>query len=574
MRANTFIALALMAIMSVPGLSQAERGPTGMWNAKDFGAVGDGATDDTAAIQAALDEAGGAGGGIVSLPTGTYLVATHLAIPDNVTLEGVFTAPTAWSQNKGTTLLAVEGEGSEDGPAFITLGTNSVLKGVTVFYPNQNDPANLKLYPWCVACRGGDNPTILDCLLVNPYNGVDFGTHPSGRHLIRNLYGQPLRRGIFVDKCYDVGRIENVHFWPFWNWAGPEIRDWLAANGEAFIFARTDWEYVLNPFVFGYHIGYRFTASEAGAANGNFLGIGADATQHAVWVDECQPMGLLITNGEFVSMLGDDPVSVVVAPNCTGDVSLTNCAFWGPSRQLLRHEGSGTVTLSACNFRDWDCRGEGRPALEALGGQLVVQGCNFSKAAPHVHLGTDVLSAAIVGNRVAGPLRMTNESIGSVQVGLNAETNVSKGDIALGPHNKSRFVTQWDGPDCTTEAREVDGRSCRVTTSRYILFGVDDGLASGGSNPRVSVEMDYYDEGTGEFFLEYDSSDQSVLIVPDRPGAFRGSEHVSLGDTRQWKTAVFEIDDALFVGRCNGGDFRITVPEGTLAVSAVRVARR
>ena len=39
-------------------------------NVKDKGAKGDGATDDPAAIQAAIDEAGGTGGS-VSVPKGT-----------------------------------------------------------------------------------------------------------------------------------------------------------------------------------------------------------------------------------------------------------------------------------------------------------------------------------------------------------------------------------------------------------------------------------------------------------------------------------------------------------------------
>lgn len=41
---------------------------------KDFGAVGDGVADDTAAIQSAVDTVGAAGGGSVYFPPGTYLV--------------------------------------------------------------------------------------------------------------------------------------------------------------------------------------------------------------------------------------------------------------------------------------------------------------------------------------------------------------------------------------------------------------------------------------------------------------------------------------------------------------------
>lgn len=44
----------------------------GVYNVLDYGATGDGTTDDRASIQSAIDAAGAAGGGIVYLPPGTY----------------------------------------------------------------------------------------------------------------------------------------------------------------------------------------------------------------------------------------------------------------------------------------------------------------------------------------------------------------------------------------------------------------------------------------------------------------------------------------------------------------------
>lgn len=49
-------------------------------NVKDYGAVGDGMHDDTAAIQAAIDTAEASGGGIVFIPAGTYIVSSTLVV--------------------------------------------------------------------------------------------------------------------------------------------------------------------------------------------------------------------------------------------------------------------------------------------------------------------------------------------------------------------------------------------------------------------------------------------------------------------------------------------------------------
>ena len=55
---------------------------------KDFGAVGEGVTDDRAAIQAAIDHASSLGGGFVDFPAGTFLIGSTLLLPSKVILRG------------------------------------------------------------------------------------------------------------------------------------------------------------------------------------------------------------------------------------------------------------------------------------------------------------------------------------------------------------------------------------------------------------------------------------------------------------------------------------------------------
>jgi hypothetical protein len=417
--ALTLAGLGLCAVAAAPA-------KPGLYNVRDYGARGDGKRDETAAFQKALDAAGKARGGTVSVPQGNYLFAGHLTVPNGVTLEGVWRSVPAHNgvrdpglprpTDDGSTLLVTGGAGTEEGPPFLTLNTNSTLKGVVLYYPQQNPDAIPKPYPWAIAMRG-KNPAVLDVELLNPYNGIDATRNE--RHLIRNIQGQPIRRGVWVDQIYDVGRIENVHFNPWWS-TKPGLFQWQMEHGEAFLFGRSDWQYVLNTFCFGYRTGYKFVQSGAGVCNGNFLGLGADDCWTAVLVEQSAPMGLLITNGEFVSFHGPDPTMVEVTQTHTGSVRFVNCAFWGPCNQIARVAGSGTVGFSDCTFVQWDRNREGRHALQVESGSLLVRGCEFREEKAQIELGPSVRRAVISDNLFTGPARIANRSRGSVQIANNA----------------------------------------------------------------------------------------------------------------------------------------------------------
>ncbi len=423
--------MVTFALGSLTAMSLVAAEPGSAWNVLQHGAKGDGQTDDTAAFQQALDAAGKAGGGTVLAPRGVYRFAGHLNVPPAVTLQGIWESVPAHNglrdrglpkpTDDGTTFLVTEGAGKEDGTPFITLNTNSTLKGVVLYYPEQIADDAPKPYPWAIAMRG-KNPAVLDCELLNPYQGID-ATH-NERHLIRNVQGQPLRRGVWVDAIYDIGRIENVHFNPWWS-TQPKLFAWQKAHGEAFLFARSDWQYVLNTFCFGYQVGYRFLASQAGVCNGNFLGIGADDCETAVVIDQSAPFGLLITNGEFVSFRGPNPTMVEVAKTHTGTVRFVNCAFWGPCHQIARIAGHGTVGFGDCTFVQWDAKKEGRAALQVAEGTVLVRGCEFREDKPQIELGAAVRRAVITGNVVAGAVRIDNRTKGNVRIADNVGTSPS-----------------------------------------------------------------------------------------------------------------------------------------------------
>ncbi len=389
MRTLLIIALALLTWTCPLLAQQPSPGQPGVFSITDFGAVGDATTDNTSPIQQALQAAGTAGGGVVFIPTGNYLVKGHLVVPQNVTLEGVFRGPTARSQMAGSTLLAVEGKGSEEGEPFLMLHPNACLKGMTVFYPEQNTVEPVP-YPWCV--RGmGDNVTILDTLLVNPWKGVDFMTNPCGRHLIRGLYGQPLKLGLAIDFCLDCGRLEDIHFWPFWS---EELIKWTHANGTAFLFGRTDWEMLNGVFCLGYKVGFHCTSLGHDAPHLLATNSGADFCATALLVDYVQVQaGLQFTN----CMLNG---GVVVGPGNPGPLYFNNCNFYaagtkaeeylqseGQSAMYVLAKGPGRLVFTGCQFYypwgPWKTPElDSQPSAPAIwrdGGGLTLTGCDFTE---------------------------------------------------------------------------------------------------------------------------------------------------------------------------------------------------
>jgi len=349
----------------------------------DFDAKGDGSTDDTAAFQAALNVAAQRGGTVYA-PAGSYRIDGALDVPPGVTLRGVWEAPHHADIGRGTVLYATSHKGSEDGPPFIMLHQSSAVMGLTVFYPEQT-AADIQPYPWCIQ-GSGMHCSVINVTLVNPYKGIDFGTNPNELHYISNIFGQPLKTGIFVDKTTDVGRIENVHFNPH-GWARAAFptapkegsADWatlkkhLMENFEGFVIGRTDWEYMRDCFCIFPKIGFHFIKTPNGAPNVVLTQCGADICPVAVRVDASQPhAGIAFENGQFMG-------TVVVGPDNGGPVKLSNCGFWPmeTTNEQVVIGGRNTVTLTGCHFAGWAVSDKAAPCIRIAGGTAILTACDF-----------------------------------------------------------------------------------------------------------------------------------------------------------------------------------------------------
>jgi len=415
--------VAALSVIAIPALA----GPMPGWghvNVTDppYLAVGDGIADDGPAIQKALDDVGQAGGGRVFLPAAVYKVRGHLRIPSNTTLAGTFTGPPKsvrdlWPAPNlfvppavgGAMLLAFEGENDPSAPPFITMaGHNTTLEGLSIYYPAQTFVP--KPFPWTIALApwptsgpqtfGSENVTIQNIVLVNSYNGIDLASYPSSRHMVRGVYGQPLRTGIQVDQSWDIGRISDVHFNQLWT-SSEATTDYQLKNAFAFVFFRTDGEQVHDVFVWGYHVGMLFAKSplidprNAGCNNIDcspdvqLTNISFDATDVGLDIYDTKVNGVTVTNYAYANQgRGDGRIGIVSHAGTRGYASVVNGKFWGPMQAAVVWEGNGSLSLSQSHIIQWGLRIKGNwdntmAAVDVRSGRAMIQGNLFFPQYPN-----------------------------------------------------------------------------------------------------------------------------------------------------------------------------------------------
>lgn len=390
-------------------------------NAQTLGAKPDGSTDATTALQKALDAAHSRGP-VCFLPPGLYRINGALTVPPGVTLCGASGGVPHSEHPIGTVLLAYGGRGQPDANPLLTLKPNAVVRNLIIHYPEQTLPEVVP-YPWSVRADG-ELCQILDLTLTNPYQAIDVGSKWNELHLVRNVFACPLKIGVYIDQCTDIGRIENVHFNPnFWTrmalkpaYPGNDIKAYLEKNLIGFKIGKTDWEYISNCFVIFPRIGFHFDDFGHGPGNAVVTQSGGDICPVAVRVDRTQAhAGVQFVNGQFMS-------TIEVGPQNRGPVKLTNCGFWGTeaTREHVRHSGPSSLMLTACHFTGWDHARKSDPCIRASGGRLVVNGCEFMDEGKRaIRLETGLKAATVFGCAFRGPNGIEDISGADVQAGLN-----------------------------------------------------------------------------------------------------------------------------------------------------------
>jgi hypothetical protein len=107
----------------------------------------------------------------------------------------------------------------------------------------------------------------------------------------------------------------------------------------------------------------------------------------------------------------------------------------------------------------------------------------------------------------------------------------------------------------TGTGRALTARDGNLVEDFYMQFDVDDDLVFAGQ-PTTSarIEVEFFDQGTDRFMLQYDASGDGG---PLGNGTFQDTYAVIKANSLRFRTAVFSLRDIHFADRDNGADFRI-----------------
>ncbi|GAB6012251.1 glycosyl hydrolase family 28-related protein [Viscerimonas tarda] len=337
-----------------------------------YNAVANGTTDNTAAIQQALNDAGAAGGGLVYLPAGKYKVLGNLTVPTGVELRGAKDL-SAVPEGPGAILEVYAGKDDNTAEPFLKLSERSGIRGVDFNYPEQLATLmpNMHEYPYCIQLMGKDIYVVNVGIRATMY-GLDLFSYKCDNHYVEYLAGHVFKVGIKVGGGAENGVIYNTQFNnivyaygmqskfgefpnsptdPSNNPLKQDCYDYGSDNQQFLILGNCKNETLYNDFHIGSQVGVTF-GDASGVPSGISMGMAVDDSRRALRFVGLAPEGFDLINTQIVSTstTKQDTKFIELDAAFTGKSTLFSSNYWGSAAYAVT-AGGGEVELICANLR-------------------------------------------------------------------------------------------------------------------------------------------------------------------------------------------------------------------------------
>jgi len=599
----------IKALPEFPEMKVPETKPTRsvLYNVTDamFGAKPDGVTDNTSAIQSALDKAGNEGGGIVYMPSGKYKVEGNLVVPTGVELKGASDFATV-PRAQGSILEVYAGKGNPNAEPFIKLSERSGLRGVSFNYPEQvyTLMPNVPEYPYCIQVTGKD-VYVVNVGLRAVFRALDLFTYKCDNHYVDYLAGHIFKTGINVGGGSENGKICNTQFntivyssggeSKFGSWPNsPDPKDQPSKdacyaynwnNLDFMILGNCRNQILYNDFHYGSCRGIVFSSEKP---SGIALGLGIDASRKAVYYEGLGSEGFDMINSQIVSIkqtdsngiLQTDTKYIETEAGFDGHVTLFASNYWGGTYRAVVAAG-GTLDFILGNFR---ASGESQ-FLQSTGSAKINIMNTYIFPKKFMNMGAE--SSVWIQSSIADPLNVNVSAFDSWHNNLGVSPEIKAdilqdrtGWIASASNNYSAAKnaidgnkqTRWDsgGPQTPGQWFAVDMRTPN-TFNKIIL---DTSNSSNDAPGAYSVYVSTDGINWGDPIVS-GQSNASVLIIqlPDVT-----AQHVKVEQTgtktnywsiHEFYTALTESNETSIGSNIKDNNIRVYYAGGTLYFDGV-----
>lgn len=343
-------------------------GLTGYWkrsvssvvNAKWFGAKGDGTTDDTVAIQNAINS-----NYEVFLPAGKYKITSSLTISAKQKLSG---------EDKTSSVIWVYfGAGSTSvASSAVKVDGSGEVHNVSFWYPTQNNAGSPVQFPPSIYLTNYYG-VVKNVNLLNSYIGI---LADASAFTITDVAGYPLAQGIYIYQCFDVPKVTNIHFNPnvLWNfssldgYANPDATTitWVKNNGTAYIVGRCDFSNFSHWFAWGYNIGINLKTAVVGSAEAcYFEQCHIDITRYPLKIDNFQNSAVF-SKCKFVSNGTEGTYNHIAGGTPGAKITFLGCFFNNYFTYAFDiSTSSPNVSFVGCLFTNWNLVNSGYAMINA-----------------------------------------------------------------------------------------------------------------------------------------------------------------------------------------------------------------
>ena len=290
-----------------------------------FGAKGDGHSDDTAAIQNAINAAAAAGGGSVVLNVARYYTTGTLTVPQGVVLCGAIQGPfDVNGVDPAVTTIAPTLLVTNTTAPFVTLtGLSSGITDLLFHYPNQvkTSASAPTVYPYTIVLNANAVAAkVARSTVTNAYNFLDIEL---GRMMAQDLFIGAFNIGVNIDHVQDFVTLHNLHHGVFWDEMESAsyptaIDTWVLNHGTALVVGRMDALEVNNFYVFSRFAGFLLTDSPDATIPFTRNGWGAltdidlQTVQYGVIAIASQSQGYKFANLQIVAAPGLGQAAVLL----------------------------------------------------------------------------------------------------------------------------------------------------------------------------------------------------------------------------------------------------------------------